>query len=142
MEPIMHNLRFASILALSLLASLAKAADLTIDVADIASAKGKVLAAVYAKKEDYLSKPTGTAMVIASPGKVSAVIKNLKPGDYAVTVFHDENDNGKLDANLMGIPTEPYGFGNDAVGNYGPPSFEQAVVHVADAGSRVVVHLR
>ncbi|MCG9910123.1 MAG: DUF2141 domain-containing protein [Flavobacteriales bacterium] len=47
-------------------------------------------------------------------------------GEYAVTVFHDVNDNQKLDKNWMGIPTEPMGFSNDARPVIGPPSYLNA----------------
>ncbi|MEO8590991.1 MAG: DUF2141 domain-containing protein [Flavobacteriales bacterium] len=51
---------------------------------------------------------------------------DLTVGRYAIKAFHDVNDNGKLDTNWIGIPSEPYGFSNDAMGTFGPPSFEQA----------------
>jgi uncharacterized protein (DUF2141 family) len=43
-----------------------------------------------------------------------------------VASYHDENDNGKLDTNAFGLPTEGYGFSNDAQGTLGPPSYTQA----------------
>ena len=64
------------------------------------------------------------------------MVQDLAPGRYALSAFHDENDNGELDTNLMGIPSEGYGFGNDASAAFGPPSFEAAAVDV-DAASGV-----
>lgn len=52
--------------------------------------------------------------------------EDLPYGDYAVAVIHDFNDDGKLDKNILGIPTEGYGFSNNAMGKYGPPTFLQA----------------
>jgi len=52
----------------------------------------------------------------------------LKAGAYAVITFHDENDNGKLDENALGLPTEGYGFSNDAEGFFAAPSFKDAAV--------------
>jgi len=57
--------------------------------------------------------------------KCSYSIKNLKAGKYAVRYFHDENINGNLDTNLVGIPTEGYGFSNNVTGTFGPPAFEK-----------------
>ncbi|MBK9174867.1 MAG: DUF2141 domain-containing protein [Flavobacteriales bacterium] len=54
----------------------------------------------------------------------------LAPGSYGIKVYHDINGNEKVDTNWMGIPKEPYGFGNDAMGTFGPPSYEQAAVKV------------
>lgn len=47
-------------------------------------------------------------------------------GTYAVAVFHDENSNGKLDTNFLGIPREGVGASNDAQGHFGPPKFDAA----------------
>ena len=47
-------------------------------------------------------------------------------GSYAISTYHDENDNDKLDKNIVGIPKEAYGFSNDATGFMGPPKWEDA----------------
>jgi len=52
--------------------------------------------------------------------------EDIAPGTYALAVVHDENMNGKLDTNWLGIPTEGYGFSNDAKAMLGPPSFSAA----------------
>jgi uncharacterized protein (DUF2141 family) len=51
---------------------------------------------------------------------------DIQHGTYALAVIHDENMNGKLDTNWLGIPTEGYGFSNDAKAMLGPPSFSAA----------------
>ena len=51
---------------------------------------------------------------------------SIPPGTYALAVIHDENMNGKLDTKWLGIPTEGYGFSNDAEGKSGAPSFSAA----------------
>jgi uncharacterized protein (DUF2141 family) len=50
----------------------------------------------------------------------------IPPGTYALAVIHDENSNGKLDTNLVGMPTEGYGFSNDAKARIVTPSFSAA----------------
>ncbi|NNG27636.1 MAG: DUF2141 domain-containing protein [Ignavibacteriaceae bacterium] len=59
--------------------------------------------------------------------EVSLKIDSLNYGNYAIKVFHDENSNGELDSNFLGIPTEDYGFSNNASSWFGPPSWEKAV---------------
>jgi len=122
--------------------SLAQAADLTVEVAGLKDAKGQVLVAVYDRADTFLKQPARAAMAAAQAGKVRLVISDLPAGDYAVTVFQDKNDNGALDTNPVGMPIEPYGFSNDAAGRMGPPSFEQARVHLAESGSQTVINLR
>jgi uncharacterized protein (DUF2141 family) len=71
----------------------------------------------------------------------AVVLTNLDPGQYAIILFHDENGNGKLDKNALGVPTEPYGFSNNVRGFLGPPSFEEAVmkVNADDKAVRIVL---
>lgn len=51
---------------------------------------------------------------------------DIKPGNYAIAVIHDENINGELDTNFFGVPTEGYGFSSDAEVNMSAPSFANA----------------
>ena len=110
------------------------AAELTIDVHGVRSGDGRVYLAAHgpATRETF---PSGEALVEglrepALPGTMRFVVEDLAPGRYALSAFHDENDNGELDTNLLGIPSEGYGFGNDASAAFGPPSFEAAAVDV------------
>ena len=57
---------------------------------------------------------------------VSLVIDSLEYGYYAIKVFHDENSNGKIDTNFLGIPTENYGYSNNASAWFGQPDWEKA----------------
>ncbi len=123
-------------------AGMAHAADLSVDVAGLKNAKGKVMVAVYGGAQSFLKQPLRTAAVAAQPGKVRVVIGDLPSGDYALSVYQDENSNGELDVNPIGMPIEPYGFSNDAAGSFGPPSFEQSRVHVAAAGGQITINLR
>jgi uncharacterized protein (DUF2141 family) len=66
----------------------------------------------------------------AKPGSQSVEFPDLPPGRYAVIVFHDENDNGLLDKNGLGIPIEGYGFSNNATGFFSAPSFDDAAITV------------
>ena len=118
----------------------ALAAELAIDVHGVRSGDGRVYLAVHgpATRDTF---PSGEAVVEglrapARTGTMRFVIQDLAPGRYALSAFHDENDNGELDTNLMGIPSEGYGFGNDASAAFGPPSFEAPAVDV-DAASGV-----
>lgn len=56
-------------------------------------------------------------------GEASFTVGNLPAGEYAVQIMHDSNDNGELDSNLVGMPTEPWAFSNNAAGNFGPPTW-------------------
>lgn len=57
-------------------------------------------------------------------------IESIPPGKYALAVIHDENGNGRLDKNKLGIPVEPVGFSNNVMGAFGPPKFHRAQFNV------------
>ena len=63
-------------------------------------------------------------------GTARVVFEDVPYGTYAVKIFHDENKNGDLDTNFVGYPKESFGFSNDAMGKFGPPTFEQAAFEV------------
>ena len=59
-------------------------------------------------------------------------------GDYAVTLFHDENGNGKFDSNFIGYPLEGYGFSNNAKAQFKAPSFDETKFHFDGAGTKQI----
>ncbi len=65
-------------------------------------------------------------------GEARATFDDVPFGSYAVKVFHDENGNGELDANWIGMPREAFGFSNDAMGRFGPPGFDAARFELED----------
>ena len=102
--------------------------DLTIEITGMSTDKGKVFLALFNSENTFLksSKENKGANAIVKNRKAIAHFKGLKKGDYAVSLFHDENDNNKMDTKIFGIPSEPYGFSNNATGFMGPPKFKNA----------------
>jgi uncharacterized protein (DUF2141 family) len=70
------------------------------------------------------------------------VFSGVAPGDYAVSVFHDENANGTLDRNFIGMPKEGVGASNDAAGKLGPPRFEDARFSYKGGQQTLTIHLK
>jgi uncharacterized protein (DUF2141 family) len=66
---------------------------------------------------------------------------NLPAGVYAVSVFHDENMNQKLDKNFVGIPKEGYGASNNPRKKMGPPTFEETKIQVSGAEQSLQIKL-
>ena len=66
------------------------------------------------------------------------VLEEIPEGEYAIAVFHDENTNGKLDTNFLGIPKEQYGFSNHAKGQMKPPKFEDAKFKLTNEQNKFV----
>lgn len=118
----------------------AQAADLTLQLQAVRADDGHVMVALFDAADSFLKRPLMAQQVAAArrapDGSLRLVFAGLAPGRYALTAYHDRNGNGKLDTNLMGLPTEPYGFSNAAKANFGPPTFDEAAVTVAEPGGR------
>lgn len=91
---------------------------------------GMVMIALYDSAAAYDGSGAGEGAVartaISASGRVVATFDNLPAGDYAVKAFHDVNGDGEMNTNPFGIPTEPYAFSNNAVGNMGPARWDRA----------------
>ena len=121
------------------------AADLAVEVQGIRSGDGRLFVAVHTPEtKDSFPAGTGTFVAFqqrAHAGTLRFVLRDLPPGTYAVNAFHDENDNGELDTNLLGIPSEGFGFANDPDASFGPPDFEDAAVSLGDTSRAAVMTL-
>ncbi|MGJ9418298.1 DUF2141 domain-containing protein [Massilia sp. CMS3.1] len=126
--------------ALFLTAGAASAATVEVRVSGV-TAKGKVSVAVCDKTR-FLKQCAYNASVPAQAGETSVSVKGVPPGTWAVVAYQDENSNGELDTNLLGIPKEAYGFSRDARSKFGPPGFEDAAIEVGEAPTTATVNLR
>jgi uncharacterized protein (DUF2141 family) len=102
---------------------------LDITVSGIHSDKGTLYLSLYNSEKGFPKDPKG-AIRLGHTRIVNGIstfrLDKLPKGTYAVACFHDENGNGKLDANFFGIPTEGTGSSNNAAGFLGPPKFRDA----------------
>ena len=142
-----NALAAAALSALSALLPLCgHAAEITLEVEGLRadSAAGSTLrVGVHTEAGQWLNKPLiGRVFPVATAvnGKLTVVLKDLPDGPVAISLHHDVNANEKMDVNAIGIPNEPYGFSNNAVGSFGPPRFEQALFTPA-AGTPVKVRM-
>lgn len=106
--------------------------DITIKVTNIDSNKGKVLVAIYDSEDSFLNERFKGTISKINQNSCEVTFKNVAQGVYAISLFHDENSNGKMDSNFLGIPKEDYGCSNNAVGFIGPPKWEDAKFEVKD----------
>ena len=109
-------------------------ATVEVRVSGVTGAGGKVHVAVC-DRERFLKQCLHTASAPAQPGETTVVVKGVPGGTWAVLAYQDENSNGELDRNLIGIPSENYGFSRDARGRFGPPGFEDAAIAVQESGA-------
>lgn len=132
---------FAAAVSLAAFVPLSHAAELTIEVSNISELKGQVMIALYTNGETWLGKAARGSGAAANAEKVLVKFADVPAGSYAAAVYQDVNGNGKMDSNVMGIPTEPFGFSNNATGRFGPPKFEAAKFLMADTATSIKLDL-
>ena len=132
------------LVALMLLAALPAHAEsvLEVTVTGIRSAQGTILVAVCDKATFLQETCRYKGRAPAAVGSVTVRITGVPPGVYAAQAYGDENDNGKIDRNFLGIPTEGIGFSNDARIRFGPPAFADAAFTLGPEGGRITFGLR
>lgn len=117
---------------------------LTVKMTEIENSEGTLLVSVFSPEDDWL-KETYTfhrVEVEMKDGVQSVDFTGLEPGIYAVSIIHDQNNNGELDSGMFHIPTEPYAFSNDAKGRMGPPGFEDCQFEYDGGMMEITVTMR
>jgi uncharacterized protein (DUF2141 family) len=148
--------KFSIALILAVLSAVsAQAAELRLTIKGVRSDAGELLIGLYDNADGFvgaIANATKNGLMADSgrligmsiraiPGSQSTVFTQLPPGRYAAVVIHDENDNGRLDTNALGVPTEGYGFSTDAQGFLGAPSFDAAAITIGDADVSTAISL-
>ncbi len=104
--------------------------------------RGHVLVALCSKAEFLRPHCAWRGRTQAQNGTVTVTIDEVPPGLYAAQAFHDENDDGLLNRNILGLPKEAMGFSRDAPMRLGPPRFADAAFEVGDDTTHVAFRLK
>ena len=113
----------------SVLSAQGQAAHLVLRVQLPANAHGRIAYLVFNSPSGFPRNKTkavicGFSSPVGREGTETIDLGEVAPGRYAVSLYLDENDNGRLDSGLFGIPTEPVGVSNNPRSRLGPPRFE------------------
>ena len=113
----------------------------TVVVASLASTHSVVKLNFYNSPDKFLKDgQMAIRMLIKPDGKNSLSIPvELTPGEWAVAVSQDVNDNDKLDKNFLGIPTEPFAFSNNVKPHFAAPSFQECKFMVNGPGQTISI---
>ncbi len=123
----------------------ALAGDVVITVTDLRSTKGVVRACMTTRADIFpkcIKDPTAHRTVVPAGETIEIRFSGVKPGDYAIALLHDENNNGKADRAMGMMPKEGYGFSRDAPVRMAPPKFKDAVFKIEEGLSRVSIRMR
>jgi uncharacterized protein (DUF2141 family) len=120
-------------------------ATLRAEVGPARSSTGTVYCALFNAAEGFPGASPIVGGALSAPAtsgqNVLCEFRDLPEGDYGVSVFHDENGNGQLDANVFGAPTEGYGATNNALPATSAPTFAANHARLS-AGQTVAVNVR
>jgi uncharacterized protein (DUF2141 family) len=146
--------KFAAILALAgaggfafcLPIGAAQAAQLTVAVENVQPGQGRVMVGLF--DEAGFPKTVRYGAQASAPsrggqGTVQVTFPQVPPGRYAISAYQDRDGSGMPTTNVMGLPTEAYGFSNGATGSFGPPAFASAAVELpVPQGSTITVRIK
>lgn len=118
-------------------------ADIEISIETLRNRKGDVHLCLTRRPAHFPDcKSDPRAVTRSAPAATGPIrISGLAPGGYAVSVFHDENRNRKLDM-LIGIPREGFGFSRNPVVRFGAPKFRQVLIDLRPGFTRATVHMQ
>ena len=123
----------------------AAADSVTITITDLRSSEG-VVRACMTTVEDIFPRcardPNSHRTVVPAGETVTIRFDDVEPGNYAVAVLHDENENGKADRVLGMAPREGYGFSRDAPVRMAPPDWDDAVFEMGAAAKNMTIKMR
>ncbi|GAA6153682.1 DUF2141 domain-containing protein [Pseudoteredinibacter isoporae] len=117
--------------------------QLTLLIKGYEESTGTTYLSLYDKAEHFNKmdgKSVANVQQRISGDTLRITFHDLNSGQYAVSLYHDANNNRELDRNMLGIPSEPYGFSNDA-GAFGPAKFNKASFTL-EADKTIVINLR
>jgi uncharacterized protein (DUF2141 family) len=118
---------------------------LEIQITEAKSDKGMIRILIFSKANGFPDEPETALKSYSIPPKNKACtlsINDLAPGTYAVSVIHDEDGNGKLSFNMVGYPSEKFGFSNNPKVYFSAPSFDKAAFELKSENKQVQIILR
>jgi len=100
---------------------------ISVTITGVEPGRGQVLASLYGSPAQFMKESTAVALAaVEQAGHVVLDFQQQPPGDYAIAVFYDVDNDGELDTNFFGLPKEAIGFSNNAKGRFGPPDWQDA----------------
>jgi len=117
---------------------------LVIRITELRSAKARLRIAVFNSQKNWLHDASAIYKTVldGESREPEWRVQSVPYGEYAVAVFQDENRDGKLNRNFLGIPREPYGFSNNARGSFGPAKWEDAKFVVTAATTELEIKVQ
>ena len=112
---------------------------LSVTITGVRENEGQVMLSLFTSEANFLKIPfINKVLPVRNGKKIHFELSGLAKGIYAISVFYDQDGDGKLKKGFMGIPKELVGFSNNAKGTFGPPSFEKSAFILTEDKSIVI----
>lgn len=114
---------------------------LSVNINNLRNNKGHVLISLYKDGAGYpeeVNKAVRRAKLTITNKTAAVSFTGLASGSYAIAILHDENDDEKMNTNFIGLPKEGYGFSNNVMGSFGPPSYTKASFQYSAGQSKTI----
>lgn len=106
-------------------------------ISNFENEKGNALVGLYNSEENFLKNAWKSQSAVIKNGKVTVIFEDVPDGIYAVSAFHDEDNDQKLDMFLGFYPMEDYATSNNAPAKFGPPKWEDAKFELSNGEQAV-----
>jgi uncharacterized protein (DUF2141 family) len=119
--------------------------NITVTIDGLKNLRGQICLSIFDSSRGFPSSSDraiqGQCLKISNNPLV-ATFRNLKAGSYAVAVIHDANSDKSLNTNVLGIPTEGFGFSRNPQILNGPPQFGDSAFFVAGQNTEIEIRLK
>lgn len=127
---------------LLILPGMAYSAEVSFKLKNFESNNGTAIIDIFNNPQMFLEESIPSQCTVGKiANREASITCQIPSGNYAVSVYHDENGNGDLDTNWLTIPKESVGFSRNAKGTFGPPDFEDAAFQVGTEKLEFVINL-
>ena len=128
----MKNILLIPLLLLSLLPS--ENPKLVLKISNIQKMQGDIKIGIFKSDSSFLKEDLALKNYSIKVIKNTAfiTITDLPKGEYAISMFHDENSDNKMNTNFIGIPKEPYGFSNNVIPKMSAPKYKECKFNFSD----------
>lgn len=135
---------FSLLLFVTLLHTPARAATLTVDIQSLRSVKGDVHITLCDNRKCYEQRKNwrDRKVIPVTDKAVQVSFENLTPGEYAIMVFHDEDQDSSFDKNFLGFPQEGFGFSRDARPVFDAPIYESVYLTLGSQNLQTEINMQ
>lgn len=128
--------------ALMVFAQSVQKGTVIVEITGIENKGGIMMVGLFKETDKFLEIPSfSNETIIQDESIISVKLENIPFDTYAISIYHDLNENGELDSNFIGIPKEPIGFSNNYFPKFGPPKFKKAAFDLKQNELKLNVNL-